>query len=1055
MTLAQVEQALADARLLLEAPRLSAANLADSRWNGLSPALHRWLTLGMDRQKRKEQWKKLAKDEAEQVQWRDMLGRRDAHKASLLRFLRPSWYSDGRLLKANLLAPELPPIEQQLVLLQQLISSADLRRKIEEEASSFSNLFETYWTGPDSDWTLLRRYAEAAVAIRQLVLKESIPSSVARKAVESDDRAALGNLVSELQESLTRLNAFWKQWLETIASTGEAWLGSDFKQVQLAGICERLSALPATIERLQDWLDLRALVSQCSRGPLESFIRWACSKEGLPARGRLAATFKRHFYRLWIDRAMAERPTLLNFRGDEHDASVKRFGTLDRNWLTASKDRLRALIAQARPNIGHMAHKQSKLGILQAEIRKKARHMPLRKLLSSVGDVIQLIKPCFMMSPLSVAQYLAPGCIEFDVVIFDEASQIEPADAYGAIARGRQVLLVGDENQLPPTNFFVKADAEEANEDEAVADVRVADLESVLSLGVVRFANRSSLRWHYRSRHASLIQFSNEKFYDGRLRVFPSPHTDCSETGVSFRFVESAIYKRGAGRYNPVEAATVALAVIDHARTHPGLSLGVGTLNAPQQQAIQDEIERLRRESPGEAVEEFLDDEAKEPFFVKNLESIQGDERDVIFLSVGYGPDGTGRPISSNFGALNRDGGWRRLNVLVTRARRRCVVFSSFRADDLQLAAATPLGVVALKEYLYLAERGQMINAAAPGGDHDSEFEAQVCRALRDRGWDTHAQIGCAGFAVDLAVVDPERPGRYLLGIECDGATYHSSPTARDRDRLRQEVLEGLGWKIHRIWSTDWFHRPQFVLDKLLNRLEVLRRDPSRFTTPEAPPAAPTPRVSDVPPAPPVQPIQASGPAMSESDDQPMADGVVEYERLPIRRRGDQARLLSMPTAKLADMIVELVNMEGPVHAEEIVRVVAEMFSTRTSIRSREACDRAIRAAATWGQIRRVGEFLWQKRDTQIRVRYRGNGCPVVKPELIAPEEYDAAVRLVLEKEFGLGKDSLAASAISAMGFRRRGTQLQTQIDGAIERLIKCGEIVSDHAGFLVLAAKH
>ncbi len=581
-------------------------------------------------------------------------------------------------------------------------------------------------------------------------------------------------------------------------------------------------------------------------------------------------------------------------------------------------------------------------------------------------------------------------------------------------------------------------------------DERSGDLESVLSLGVVRFAHRCSLRWHYRSRHASLIQFSNERFYDNRLRVFPSPHTDCREEGVSFQFVESAIYKRGSGRYNPVEASVVARAVIEHARTRPGQSLGVGTLNLPQQQAIEDEIERLRRESPDPTLDGFFDDEAKEPFFVKNLESIQGDERDVIFLSVGYGPDGAGRTISTNFGALNRDGGWRRLNVLVTRARRRCVVFSSFRADELHVSEATPRGVVALKEYLYLAEHGQVRKPEAPSGDQGTEFESQVCKALQDRGWEVRSQVGVAGSAIDLAVVDPDLPGRFLLGIECDGSTYRNSPTARDRDRLRREVLEGLGWKLHRIWSTDWFRRPQPVLDKLLKRLDALRQDTSRLAPPPPPPppaaSAPLKDAASLPVSPPLT---------SADEKPPIADGVVEYQRNPIRRRGDHATLMSLSVAKLAELIVEQVEVESPLHVEEAARIVAGMFSTRASAKFLDACDRAIQLAVAGGKCRRVGQFLWSSGETSVRIRYRGNGCPVVKPELIAVEEYAAAVKLVLEKELGLDRASLVASTARLMGFRRRGAQLQSQLDAAIEGLLKCGEIVTDNAGFLVLTEKH
>ncbi len=1052
-TLEQITHLLADSKLLLQSPQLSAASVSDSRWNGLSPGLQQWLNLGLERQKRKAEWSKLVTAAAEDVAWQDVLSRRDAHKSSLLRWLRPSWYQDNRRMKTHMLSGSLPPVEQQLVLLSHLVRSADLRKKIEESSASFSDLFGPAWVGPDSDWVLLKRYAESAVAIRQMVVKESIETSAAQRLAASDECASLARTVAALEQSLTQLAIAWKQWLDSIQTDEKTWLGADFSREPLAGLRERLSALPSAIDLLQDWVDLRSIIVNCQNGSLASFVTWSCSADGAVARGRLAATFQRHFYRLWIDQAAAQRPALQSFRGEEHEAAIRRFVDLDCSWLEASRHRLNALITQNRPDINHSAHKQSKLGILQAEIRKKTRHMPLRKLFSSAGEVVQSIKPCFMMSPLSVAQYLAPGGIEFDVVIFDEASQVEPADAYGAVARGRQLLLVGDENQLPPTSFFTKTDTDEPVDDDEDDEVRAGDLESILSLGVVRLADRCSLRWHYRSRHASLIQFSNEKFYDGRLRVFPSPHTDCAELGLAFQYVEAAVYKRGSGRYNPVEATAVAEAVMRHAAATPQLSLGVGTLNVPQQLAIQDEIERLRRAAPNPDTDKFFESNAEEPFFVKNLESIQGDERDVIFLSVGFGKDASGR-LHSNFGALNSEGGWRRLNVLITRARRRCVVFSSIRAADMALTGTQPRGIVALKEYLDAAEHGRIRAAEVAGQDHDSEFEAEVCRAVREKGWTVDAQVGCAGFSIDLAVVDPESPGRYMLGIECDGATYHSLPTARDRDRLRQEVLENLGWKIHRIWSTDWFGRPRHVLDKLLQRLDALRRDPSRNAV-STPPVVPTPPItppvaSDVADA----AVKLEPPAAEPEDAESIPEGVVRYERCAIRHRGDQSALLAAPPARIVDLVADIVAAEGPVHIDETTRVLAEMYSTRASSRTRAVVDVAVAVAVTARRVVRRGDFLWRVEDAHPRIRHRGDGCPVTKPELIAPEEYEAAIRFVLGKEFGLGPESLAASTVRLLGFHRRGTQLQTQIEVAISRLRSSGDIVADNAGFLVLAKK-
>jgi very-short-patch-repair endonuclease len=566
--------------------------------------------------------------------------------------------------------------------------------------------------------------------------------------------------------------------------------------------------------------------------------------------------------------------------------------------------------------------------------------------------------------------------------------------------------------------------------------------------------HRAGLRWHYRSRHSSLIEFSNHEFYDDHLRVFPSPHTDCSEMGLSFVHVENSVYLRGSGRFNPIEATAVAEAVIRHALDHPELSLGVGTLNQPQQRAIEDEVERLRRTHHDERVELFFAKHAAgDPFFVKNLENIQGDERDVIFLSIGFGKDNNGR-LHVSFGALNSEGGWRRLNVLVTRARQRCVVFSSIRADDIDLGATQARGVVSLKDYLYAAEQGRLKEAMVPGGDHDSDFEANVCSALRNAGWEVHAQVGCAGFAIDLAVVDPRMPGRYLLGIECDGATYHSSPTARDRDRLRQAVLENLGWTIHRIWSTDWFHRPQMTLEVLLKRLEELKRAPV-ITKPMTPPTPLPPLVpTSVPQAPaassPKTPSAKS--AAHKPADGQLPPGVIHYRHgRDADPRGTSAQLLVMPPDALARVVEEIVKAEGPIHVEEALHVFADSFGAKASARPREAFERALLKATAGGVILRREEFLWPAGQSEAVVRYRGGDCPVTDAERICPEEFEAAVKLVLQQQFGLPFDALIEATARLMGFSRTGAKVKGAIEQALVRLSDASAIQFDNAKFVTL----
>ena len=422
------------------------------------------------------------------------------------------------------------------------------------------------------------------------------------------------------------------------------------------------------------------------------------------------------------------------------------------------------------------------------------------------------------MSPLSVAQYLDPSTTKFDVIIFDEASQVKPEDAIGALLRGNQAVVMGDSRQLPPTNFFDHIT--EVLDPDLDDDSDYKDMESILNMCKRSFPSKSLL-WHYRSRHESLIAVSNREFYDNRLYVYPSPMHDSENLGLKFVHLPDTIYDRGKTRYKSWRGAcSCEKLFLEHYRRFPSKSIGVGTFNTKQQQAIREQIDLLLRQNP--EIEQYFTNEKGENFFVKNIETIQGDERDIIFISIGFGFD-SNHKLSRSFGALNQEGGERRLNVLISRAREKCIVFSNFTAKDLNIDGSASRGLEALKTFLEYAETKNFISISGPSEDSDSPFEDSVYEFLRDNGYEVHKQVGCAGYRIDLAIVDQRNRGCYLIGIECDGAQYHSSPVARDRDRLRQQRLEELGWKIYRIWSTDWYRHPVKSGKKLLEAIECTK----------------------------------------------------------------------------------------------------------------------------------------------------------------------------------------------------------------------------------------
>ena len=539
--------------------------------------------------------------------------------------------------------------------------------------------------------------------------------------------------------------------------------------------------------------------------------------------GELANAVERTFWRSLSREAFSHYPELSRRSGFAQEQTKSQFRDLDRQVVKLGREDVVAKLLQRPVPSGNGEGRRSEfsdLALIHNEIAKRTKHIPIRALLDRAGAATLALKPCFMMSPLSVAQYLKPGSLRFDLLVIDEASQMRPEDAVGAIARCDQIVVVGDPKQLPPTAFFDKNDIT-ADEDDG-ADESI-DAESILDQALGRFRPARRLRWHYRSRHGSLIAFSNKEFYENDLIVFPSPSAIGPDVGVSLEKVDGLYL----ARCNVPEAMAVCRAAAEHMRRRPDRSLGIATLNTVQRQLIVEEMDRLATIDAD--VEAYVArwNETLERFFVKNLENVQGDERDTIFVSTVFGPSEPGGPVRQNFGPINKPGGHRRLNVLFTRAKHQLRVFTSMSPDQVASNPESPRGARVLRSYLTFAATGRLEGGTETGREPDSDFEVFVAERLRLAGYECAMQVGVAGFFLDIAVRDPLRPDVFLCGVECDGASYHSSKSARDRDILRQQILEGLGWNIYRIWSTDWFRDPNGQTAKLVEHLGRLRGDGS------------------------------------------------------------------------------------------------------------------------------------------------------------------------------------------------------------------------------------
>ena len=607
-----------------------------------------------------------------------------------------------------------------------------------------------------------------------------------------------------------------------------------FNEMSLDDLVNCSAQIISAEARLKTWCVWRKVRDEALALSLAPVVH--ALEQGTIQPSELVRGFEINYSRWWLNRAVDSEPVIRGFVSAQHEKRIGDFRALDKRFTELTRAWVRAALCAGMPRADSVT-RTSEWGVLRHEISKKKQHLPLRELMKAIPTALAKLTPCLLMSPLSIAQYLSADASTFDLVVFDEASQIPVWDAIGAMARGKQVVMVGDPKQLPPSAFFDRA--ESSLDDEDVE----GDLESILDECMGANLPTMNLAWHYRSRNESLIAFSNHRYYGGGLVTFPSPVTE--DRAVSFHHLDG-VYEKGGARINKMEAKALVADILVKLKS-PGfrdskLTIGVVTFNTEQMNLIEDLLDDERRKDP--SLEPYFSEAELEPLFVKNLESVQGDERDIIYFSITYGPDLTGA-VSMNFGPMNRDGGERRLNVAITRARHELRVFSSLKAEQFDLSRTQAAGVKDLKHFLAFAERGPRALAEAVKGSlggFESPFEEAVASALASKGWQVQTQIGASSFRVDLGIVHPDAPGVYLCGVECDGATYHRSATARDRDMLREQVLRGLGWEIVRIWSTDWWVDRAGTLEKvhasLAQLLETSRHQRSLASEREAADAA-------------------------------------------------------------------------------------------------------------------------------------------------------------------------------------------------------------------------
>ena len=908
----------------------------------------------------------------------------------------------------------------------ELLVYQEQRKNYLEHQKLGETLFQQRWQKEASDWASLEIISEWLIDLYEEIdngdaLQEIIPNLGRNQQSTHGENLRL----DKLAKSLSTFNASLKELLATIEIDSETCY-ERLRTDSLERLEGRLLSWQAT-DKLYNITRYNQICNSLKKLKLDDLGE--LSKSWSLAPEDITITLLNSYYSGLINHAYSTQDAIRLFDRLTHERAVNEFITIDKALFEFTKENLVNTLYTALPN----KNASGEMDIIRREINKKRRHLPIRRLITEAGHAIQQIKPVFMMSPMSVATYLPQGDIEFDLVIFDEASQIPAPDAFGAIARAKQVVVVGDSKQMPPTNFFGRAI--ELDDEEAELSA-TADVESILSLMLAKGLPETMLRWHYRSRHHSLIATSNAEFYNNKLMVFPSPGVHPEATGLKLNVLDT-VYDRGNSRVNRQEAHHIAETVIHHARTNPHLSLGVVAFSTTQRDAIILEVEKLRRENPD--LEPFFDHHSGDEFFIKNLENVQGDERDVIYISVGYGRTVAGK-VSQNFGPLNSAGGERRLNVLITRARMAMEVFCNFTADELVTTHTSSLGLKAFKAFLKYAQTGELPKTYESGKKADLPFEEEIHKAIEALGYHVEPQLGCHGFSIDFAVRDPNKPERYILAVECDGASYHSSAFARDRDRIRQSVLEELGWRFHRIWSTDWFRNANGEIKRLKAAIEqsvayYQLLDNNVITTSVKAAAKAHTLESQI--------------VREEQNPEQIQPRINHYVLTSLKsaKLSDFASFDMIPTATLDKAIRKIVDTESVVHTHMLINQLTTAAGlARTSPKIRRIIVERTQALAASGKTKTKGEFLVSRKTPLMEPRdWSSLERNYRKVEYVSDFELEKAIELTVREAFTINKEECLSATLGLIGFKRSTAGFKSRVDTLINQMINDKRLILEN----------
>lgn len=911
-----------------------------------------------------------------------------------------------------------------------LITYSENCKYISQVDLSISNKFQGLWVGVNSNWDILNKAYNDTCKVRNTINNIKITDISVFLSNITEIMKNKNNCKNNLHEEINEFNMCLDKCLELEKELEEKYLVRVYKirkeKKWIDCNLKNLEIWRNNIDNLKAWtsllVQLDLVKSAGMNNVVEAYVNGDISEEDIVERYECNLNFA------LVMKTISETKSLSEFQGAQFEETISKYMDVTKEFEVLSIKELVAKLSSKIPNTSFSSASSSDIGILKKAISSGGRMLSIRKLFDNIPTLLRRICPCMLMSPISVAQYIDPSFPKFDLVIFDEASQLPTCEAVGAIARGENVIVVGDPKQLPPTSFFSSNRVDEEN-------YYMEDLESVLDDCLALTMPQEHLLWHYRSRHESLIAYSNAKFYDNKLFTFPSPNDLVS----AVRLVHvDGFYDKGNTRQNMAEAKAITEEIIKRLsdKELQKNSIGVVTFSVAQQNLIDDLLSEAFTKNPKL---EKINDDSEEPIIIKNLENVQGDERDVILFSIGYGPDKNGK-VSMNFGPLNNEGGWRRLNVAISRARKKMIVYSTIKPEQIDLSRTRSEGVAGLKGFLEFAERGKnvLVNHSKGFSNNNKSIEFIIADRLKKLGYETRCNIGCSEYKIDIGVVNPKKTDEYIIGIMCDGDSYKMSNTCRDRNILQPNILSGLGWNIYRVWVLDWLDNPDKVLEKIKMTIEKALLD-----------------------------MKVNPTKKSEKDFRTIEfektredEKINDYQRVYTRSKFHSEELResfyeSTSINKIQNCIREVIKNEAPISRKLLgKRVLAVWGITRSGSRVDSILEEILKGMSLKTSKSNGTIFYWREdQDPKAYFNYRVAEKDDDKRSMddVCSEEIANGIKVIMDNQVSISQEDLIKETAKMFGFTRMGNIIETSVIGGIEEANKRGDIEISRDGKIKL----